>query len=74
MGIGVYHFVELHKSRVAIKEVARDAFEDKEWGLGQMMSVFAWIPLEWEVIKLLLSKFYPITELFLFQRVEVLTK
>lgn len=54
---GVLQFVALVDQRSKLRGVVGEAFEDDEWGLGQLLSVLAWAPLAWEFIKLLACKF-----------------
>jgi len=45
MGVAVFHLVNLLTLRSVMKGVTGYLFQDNQWGFGQIVSLFLWIPL-----------------------------
>jgi hypothetical protein len=44
-GGATYYLVEMQRKRQIIRDIAGQEFEDDQWGFGQVLAIFIWIPV-----------------------------
>ncbi|KAF1833253.1 hypothetical protein BDW02DRAFT_570236 [Decorospora gaudefroyi] len=67
-----YCFAKMHLARLQLARLAQDGFADNEWGFGQIVALFVWVPLIVEVLlPLLLAVAAIATGVFVWSRRKV---
>ncbi|KAJ4024713.1 hypothetical protein NW752_003263 [Fusarium irregulare] len=57
-----YSFAKMHLARVELARLSKNDYADNEWGFGQIVALFAWVPLLVEAsIPLLIAGSGPLT-------------
>jgi hypothetical protein len=51
----LYCAVQMSRKRDAMKSISGDDFEDNEWGFGQVIAIFLWVPLLLQAFGVLIS-------------------